>query len=38
MWIRASDGVRLFAVETGDGPAAVVLAHEGGADLCEWLG
>jgi len=38
MWIRASDGVRLFAVETGDGPTAVVLAHEGGADLCEWLG
>ncbi len=37
MWIRASDGVRLYAIEAGQGPTAVVLAHEGGADLCEWL-
>jgi pimeloyl-ACP methyl ester carboxylesterase len=37
MWIRASDGVRLYAVQAGRGPTAVVLAHEGGADLCLWL-
>src|SRR5919198_4394465 len=30
MWLRASDGVRLYGVEAGRGPTAVVLAHEGG--------
>ena len=37
MWFRASDGVRLYGIETGAGRTAVVLAHEGGADLCGWL-
>lgn len=37
MWFRASDGVRLYGVESGTGGTAVVLAHEGGADLCGWL-
>jgi pimeloyl-ACP methyl ester carboxylesterase len=37
MWFRASDGVRLYGVEAGRGPTAVVLAHEGGSDLCDWL-
>jgi pimeloyl-ACP methyl ester carboxylesterase len=37
MWFRASDGVRLYAVESGTGRTAVVLAHEGGSDLCGWL-
>lgn len=37
MWFRASDDVRLYGIESGGGDTAVVLAHEGGADLCEWL-
>ncbi len=37
MWIRTSDAVRLYAIEAGRGPTAVVLAHEGDADLCQWL-
>ena len=37
MWLRASDGVRLYGVEAGRGPTAVVLAHEGGSDLCDWV-
>src|SRR6266496_4420391 len=37
MWFKASDGVRLYGVESGTGGTAVVLAHEGGADLCGWL-
>jgi hypothetical protein len=37
MWFPASDGVRLYGVEAGTGRTAVVLAHEGGADLCGWL-
>jgi pimeloyl-ACP methyl ester carboxylesterase len=37
MWFRASDGVRHYGVEAGKGPIAVVLAHEGGSDLCGWL-
>jgi pimeloyl-ACP methyl ester carboxylesterase len=36
-WFRASDGVRLYGVAAGKGPIAVVLAHEGGSDLCGWL-
>jgi alpha-beta hydrolase superfamily lysophospholipase len=35
---RAADGVRLLGVMLGRGPAAVVLAHEGGTvTLCSWL-
>jgi hypothetical protein len=37
IWFAASDGVRLYGVEAGTGRTAVVLAHEGGADLCGWL-
>ena len=37
MWFAASDGVRLYGIEAGTGRTAVVLAHEGGADLCGWL-
>jgi len=37
MWLTTSDGVRLYAVESGEGDIAVVLAHQGGSDLCGWL-
>jgi Serine aminopeptidase, S33 len=37
MWFQASDGVRLYGIEDSTGGTAVVLAHEGGADLCGWL-
>ncbi len=37
LWLRASDGVRLYAAEAGHGRTAVVLAHESPADLCGWL-
>jgi pimeloyl-ACP methyl ester carboxylesterase len=38
LWLRTSDGVRLYAVEAGEGSTTVVLAHEGGSDLCDsWL-
>ncbi|MGH9198050.1 MAG: alpha/beta hydrolase, partial [Acidimicrobiia bacterium] len=37
MWFRSSDGVRLFGIEAGTGRTAVVLAHEGNSDLCQWL-
>jgi pimeloyl-ACP methyl ester carboxylesterase len=36
-WLRAEDGVRLYAVEAGSGDVGVVLAHESPADLCGWL-
>jgi alpha-beta hydrolase superfamily lysophospholipase len=37
LWLTTQDGVRLYAVEAGHGPTAVVLAHQGGSDLCEEL-
>jgi pimeloyl-ACP methyl ester carboxylesterase len=37
MWLMTSDGVRLYAIESGTGDTAVVLAHESGSDLCGWL-
>jgi alpha-beta hydrolase superfamily lysophospholipase len=37
MWFAASDGIRLYGIEAGTGRIAVVLAHQGGADLCGWL-
>jgi alpha-beta hydrolase superfamily lysophospholipase len=37
VWFPASDGVRLYGIEAGTGRTGVVLAHEGGADLCGWL-
>jgi pimeloyl-ACP methyl ester carboxylesterase len=36
-WLTASDGTRLYAVETGTGRTGVVLVHESPADLCGWL-
>jgi len=36
-WITTADHVRLYAIEAGRGPTAVVLAHEYPADLCGWL-
>jgi pimeloyl-ACP methyl ester carboxylesterase len=35
---RATDGVRLVALELGRGPRGVVLAHGYHSDLCEWVG
>jgi pimeloyl-ACP methyl ester carboxylesterase len=37
LWITAADRVHLYAVEAGHGPTAVVLAHQGGSNLCEEL-
>ena len=37
IWFKASDAVRLYGIEAGTGGTAVVLAHEGGTDLCGWL-
>jgi dienelactone hydrolase len=37
-FLKAGDGVRIYAAATGDGSKAVVLLHEsGGAGLCGWL-
>ena len=37
-WLRTGDGVRLYAAFAGNGPTAVVLAHESPpADVCGWL-
>jgi alpha-beta hydrolase superfamily lysophospholipase len=37
VWLRTSDGVRLYAATTGEGSKAVVLLHESPANLCGWL-
>jgi alpha-beta hydrolase superfamily lysophospholipase len=37
LWVTTSDGVRLYAIEAGRSPTAVVLAHQGRSDLCEEL-
>jgi dienelactone hydrolase len=37
VWIQTSDGARLYAIQAGTGPTAVVLAHQGRGDLCEEL-
>jgi hypothetical protein len=37
LWLTAADRVHLYAVEAGTGPRAVVLAHQGGSNLCEEL-
>jgi pimeloyl-ACP methyl ester carboxylesterase len=34
LWLTTADGVRLYAIEAGHGATAVVLAHQGGEDLC----
>jgi pimeloyl-ACP methyl ester carboxylesterase len=35
---RASDGLRLVALELGRGRRGIVLAHGYGSNLCEWIG
>jgi alpha-beta hydrolase superfamily lysophospholipase len=35
-WLTTSDGVRLYAIETGRGSVGIVLVHESPADLCGW--
>jgi pimeloyl-ACP methyl ester carboxylesterase len=37
LWLTTADNVRLYAFEAGSGHVAVVLAHQGGSDLCEEL-
>ncbi|HEX7083864.1 MAG TPA: alpha/beta fold hydrolase [Gaiellaceae bacterium] len=37
LWLRASDGVRLYAAEVGTAKTAIVLAHQSPADLCGWM-
>src|SRR5207249_1370330 len=37
LWLTTADGVRLYAIEAGDGAVGVVLAHQGRSDLCEEL-
>jgi pimeloyl-ACP methyl ester carboxylesterase len=37
LWLETSDGVRLYAVEAGEGRAATVLAHQGQSNLCDTL-
>jgi pimeloyl-ACP methyl ester carboxylesterase len=36
-WFRASDRTRLAGVVLGKGPRGVVLAHQGGGNLCNWF-
>jgi pimeloyl-ACP methyl ester carboxylesterase len=36
-WLTTDDRVRLYAIEAGDGSVGVLLAHQGGSDLCEEL-
>jgi pimeloyl-ACP methyl ester carboxylesterase len=36
-WLLTDDKVRLYAIEAGRGPSVVILAHQGGANLCGWL-
>ena len=37
LWLTTSDRLRLYAIEAGSGPVAVVLVHESPADLCGWV-
>jgi alpha-beta hydrolase superfamily lysophospholipase len=36
-WLETSDGVRLYAIEAGDGSTTAVLAHQGQSNLCDTL-
>jgi pimeloyl-ACP methyl ester carboxylesterase len=36
-WFRASDRTRLAGVVLGEGPRGLVLAHQGGGNLCNWF-
>src|SRR4051812_1983225 len=37
VWLRTSDGERVYAAELGSGVRGVVVGHEFGANLCDWL-
>lgn len=37
LWFRAGDGTRLVGHRFGSGTAAIVLGHQSGSDLCEWV-
>ena len=37
LWLTTPDRLRLYAIEAGSGPVAVVLVHESPADLCGWV-
>jgi alpha-beta hydrolase superfamily lysophospholipase len=36
-YVRTADGVELYSIDVGHGPAAIVLVHESPANLCGWL-
>ena len=36
-FVRTTDGVELYSIDVGAGPAAIVLVHESPANLCGWL-
>ena len=37
LWFKAADGTKLVGHRFGKGPTAVILGHQSGGDLCEWL-
>ena len=37
LWFKAADGTKLVGHRFGKGTAAVILGHQSGGDLCEWL-
>jgi pimeloyl-ACP methyl ester carboxylesterase len=37
VWMRASDGARVYGVAVGSGPTGLVLAHQFGSDHCEFM-
>jgi pimeloyl-ACP methyl ester carboxylesterase len=36
-FVGTTDGVELYSIDVGNGPAAIVLVHESPANLCGWL-
>jgi pimeloyl-ACP methyl ester carboxylesterase len=36
-WLRTSDGERIYVAELGRGTRGVVVGHEYGSSMCEWL-
>jgi pimeloyl-ACP methyl ester carboxylesterase len=36
-WLTTADGVRLYEIEAGRGATTIVLAHQGGSNLCDTL-
>jgi len=37
LWFKAADGTKLVGHRFGKGTTAVILGHQSGGDLCEWL-